>query len=114
MCSALCVHRLPPPYPPPYLLDPPPTPPYLPPLPPPTSPPTPPQPPPNPPPYPPPTSKVGGGDFVRYMSKNITCFGFMGSVCVPTIFVRAQQSQAHTSTLVWVFVWAFFRKGNHT
>ena len=46
-----------PPYPPPYLLDPPPTsppyPPYLPPLPPPLP--------------PPPTSKVGGGDFVRYM-----------------------------------------------
>ena len=49
---------------PPYLLDPPP---YLPPtspLPPPY---TPPYPPPLHPPYPPPTSKVGGGDFVRYM-----------------------------------------------
>ena len=39
-----------PPYPPPYL-----PPPYL--------------PPPTSPPYPPPTSKVGGGDFVRYMRK---------------------------------------------
>ena len=52
--------RLPPPYPP-YLLDPPPT---SPPYPPPTSPP---YLPPYPPPTPPPTSKVGGGDFVRYM-----------------------------------------------
>ena len=77
MCSALCVHRLPPPYPPPTFstppLPPPPTPPptsppYLPPLPPPyPPPPTPPPTPPQPPPYPPPTSKVGGGDFVRYM-----------------------------------------------
>ena len=67
MCSALCVHRLPPPYPPPTSSTPPPTPPYLPPLPPPT-PPYPPLPPANPPPYPPPTSKVGGGDFGRYMS----------------------------------------------
>ena len=59
MCSALCVHRLPPPYPPPTFstppLPPPPTPSYLPPLPPPTSPPyLPPYPPPTPP-YPPPT-----------------------------------------------------------
>ena len=71
MCSALCMHRLPPPTPPLHSRPPP----YLPPLPPPTSPPTSPPylppylpalPPPNPP-VPPPTSKVGGGDFVRYV-----------------------------------------------
>ena len=88
VCTAFCVYDPtpsppqnpphPPPYPPPYLPDSPPTspayPPYLPHYPPPylphlPPPPTPPLPPPLPPPTPPPTSKVGGGDFVRYMCR---------------------------------------------
>ena len=64
---------LPPPLPPPPTFPPLPSPPYLPPLPPPpTS-------PPYPPPTPPPTSKVGGGDFVRYMFHNIKKMSFLSS-----------------------------------
>ena len=75
--AAVCdsMHEVAPPYLPPL-----PTPPLTPLPPPPTSPPylpppTPPYLPPYPPPYPPPTSKVGGGDFVRYMSV-LTSNGF--------------------------------------
>ena len=95
VCSALCVHRLPPQYPP--LPSPPP--PYLPPRPPALPPPptTPPLPPPNPPPYPPPplppvppptpppTSKVGGGDFVRYMWHDKPWFQELQDICVDYI-----------------------------
>ena len=70
MCSALCVHRLPPPTPPLPSRPPPYLPPYLPPLTPHTS-----------PPYLPPTSKVGGGDFVRYMAIwDIMRLSYMGTV----------------------------------